>query len=214
VSGVTREALHQQHTDFLAAAEAAAWKPSDILHRAARREIFEREAPLEVDIGCGEGAFLLEMASRHPERDFLGIERLLGRVTKVCRAAARQGLANVRVLRLESAYAVKHILPLESVSVAYVSFPDPWPKRHHQPRRLIQDAFLADLREVMVPGGELRLKTDDLPYFLWMQKVIARVPGWKQIEWPEDPEYPVTNFERRFLAQGLPINKARLQRVG
>lgn len=208
-----REDFQQKHAEFLAAAEHAQWSPADILQRAQLSEIFERPAPLEVDIGCGEGAFLLEMARRHPERNFLGIERLLGRVSKVCRAAAREGLTNVRVLRLESAYVMKHILPLDSVSVAYVSFPDPWPKRHHQPRRLIQDDFLKDLRKVLVPGGELRLKTDDLPYFLWMQKVIARAEGWQQAEWPEDPDYPVTNFERRFLDQGLPINRARLIRT-
>lgn len=213
VTDVTREDFQKQHAAFLAAAEWAEWKPADIFKRADLREIFERDAPFELDIGCGEGAFLLEMARRHPERNFLGIERLLGRVSKVCRAAAREGLTNVRVLRLESAYVMKHILPLGSVAVAYVSFPDPWPKRHHQRRRLIQDEFLKDLRDVIVPGGELRLKTDDLPYFHWMQKVVARAEGWEPLDWPEDPEYPITNFERRFLAQGLPINKARLRKV-
>jgi len=128
---VIREEFQKKHAEFLAAAERAQWVPADILQRAQLSDIFERPAPLEVDIGCGEGAFLLEMARRHPERNFLGIERLLGRVSKVCRAAAREGLTNVRVLRLESAYVMKHILPLGSVSVAYVSFPDPWPKRHH-----------------------------------------------------------------------------------
>ena len=62
-------------------------------------------------------------------------------------------------------------------------------------------------------GGELRLKTDDLPYFQWMEKVIARAPGFIRIDWPEEPDYPITNFERRFLAQGLPIYRARLRKV-
>jgi len=217
---VTREDYQKRHAEFqkkhaafLAAAEKAEWKPASILERAKPHDVFERDAPLHVDIGCGEGAFLLEMARRHPELNFLGIERLLGRVSKVCRAAAREGLTNIRVLRLESAYVMKHILPAGSASVAYVSFPDPWPKRHHQPRRLIQDDFLKDLREVLVSRGELRLKTDDLPYFMYMQKVVARAEGWQIEDWQDDPEYPVTNFERRFLAQGLPINKMLLRKT-
>ncbi len=210
---MTAEVFQQKHAAFLAAAERAQWVPADIFRRAELSEIFDRPAPLEVDIGCGEGAFILARAKAHPERNFLGIERLIGRVSKVCRAAAREGLTNVRVLRLESAYVMKNILPFASVEMAHVAFPDPWPKRHHQPRRLIQDDFLKDLREVIAPGGELRLKTDDLPYFQWMKKVIARAEGWQETEWPEDPDYPVTNFERRFMDQGLPIYKARLLRA-
>ncbi|MHA3772096.1 tRNA (guanosine(46)-N7)-methyltransferase TrmB [Verrucomicrobiota bacterium sgz303538] len=209
---MTREDFQKQHAAFLAAAERAEWKPANIFERAQMSEIFERSAPLEVDIGCGEGAFILARATAHPERNFLGIERLANRVSKVCRAAAREGLTNVRVLRLESAYSVKHVLPLGSISMAHVAFPDPWPKRHHQPRRLIQDEFLKDLRESLVQGGELRLKTDDLPYFQWMEKVISRAQGWERVDWPEDPDYPVTNFERKFLDQGLPIYRARLLR--
>ncbi len=195
------------------AEERVEWIPADYFARITWDQIFPRSAPLEVDIGAGEGAFLLEMARRHPERNFLAIERLLGRVGKVCRAATREGLANVRVLRLESAYAIKHIFPQESVARAYVSFPDPWPKRHHHSRRIIQDEFLQDLRGVLEPGAELRLKTDDLPYFTWMEKVAARAPGYERGEWPEDPEYPITNFERRFLAQGLPIHRLLLRKV-
>lgn len=63
------------------------------------------------------------------------------------------------------------------------------------------------------PGGELRLKTDDLPYFMWMEKVIARAQGFERIEWPDDPAYPITDFEKKFLAQGLPIHRARLRKV-
>jgi tRNA (guanine-N7-)-methyltransferase len=201
------------HADFIAAAEYAEWVPADYFKRVTEAEVFERRAPLEIDFGCGEGAFLLAMAKRFPERNFLGTERLLGRVRKVCRNAARHQLSNVRVLRLESKYAVQHLLPPASVTVAHVSFPDPWPKRHHQPRRLIQDDFLQGVHTLLVPGGELRLKTDDLPYFRWMEKVVARASGFERVEWAEDPDYPHTNFERRFVAQGLPIHCARLIKV-
>jgi tRNA (guanine-N7-)-methyltransferase len=195
-------------------ARAVQFQPADIFARAQPGDLFARPAPLEVDIGSGEGTFILTMAERHPERNFLGIERLLGRVRKTCRAAARRELANVRMLRLEIAYALRYLLPLESVSTAHVLFPDPWPKRYHHPRRLIQDGFMEALHGILIAGGELRIKTDDEPYFLWMEKVLARAKGYERLDWPEDlDDYPTTDFEARFVAQGLPIYRARLRKV-
>ena len=209
-----RPAFHTDPSDPLSElAHAAEFAPADYSARVRRDDIFERAAPLELDIGCGEGAFLEAIARQHPERDYLGIERLLGRVRKVCRNIARLDLANARVLRMESFYAVKNVLPLASVTVAHVSFPDPWPKRYHHRRRLIQATFLRELHAVLAPGGELRVKTDDEPYFLWMENAFAAVPGYERLDWPDDPAYPLTDFEQRFLAQGLPSYRARLRKV-
>jgi len=187
--------------------------PEDHFTRAKMSDLFEREAPFEVDIGSGEGTFILTNAERHPERNYLGIERLLGRVRKTCRAAARKDLKNLRMLRLEIAYALRYLLPLESVTTAHVLFPDPWPKRYHHPRRLIQDGFMEAMHGILVPGGELRLKTDDEPYFLWMEKVLAKAKGYERLNWPEDEDYVTTDFEARFVAQGLPIYRARLRKI-
>ena len=187
--------------------------PADYFARQELAHIFPRPGPLEVDLGSGEGAFIIAMAKRHPERNFLGVERLLGRVRKVCRAIARHGLDNARIVRIETAYALRYLLPLGSVSVAHVGFPDPWPKRYHQRRRLIQDGFMEALHTILAEGGELRVKTDDEPYFLWMERVFERAKGWQRVEWVEDEDYPITDFERRFTAQGLPIYRARLLKV-
>jgi tRNA (guanine-N7-)-methyltransferase len=203
----------EEHAAFLAAAERAVWTPADHFERAKLEDVFERKAPLELDLGCGDGAFLLAMAARHPDRNFLGTERLLGRVEKVSRAIARGGLANARILRLESLYAVKMLLPPGCASVVHVSFPDPWPKRHHHERRLFQDEFMVALHQVLAPAGEVRIKTDDRPYFLWIEKIIGRAPGFERIEWVEEADYPRTDFEAHFLAQGLPIHRARLRKA-
>src|SRR5258707_8535686 len=134
-----RAAFRTKHTDAPDPAEKIEFVPADYFARANIADIFERRAPMQVDIGCGEGSFLEAMAAKHPEQNFLGIERLLGRVRKVCRGVVHNRLTNVRLLRIETAYALRYVLPLESVAVAHVLFPDPLPKRHHHPRRLIHD---------------------------------------------------------------------------
>jgi tRNA (guanine-N7-)-methyltransferase len=202
-----------QHAAFIAAAERAHWQPTEVFRRARTDEIFERSAPLELDLGCGDGAFLLGMARRHPERNFLGTERLMGRVEKVCRAAAREGLTNCRVLRLESLYTIKMLLPFACASTAHILFPDPWPKRQHHPRRLFQDEFMVALHQVLAAGGEVRIKTDDLPYFQWIEKVIVRAPGFERLPWEEEPGELLTDFEQHFRAQGLPTYRARLRKT-
>ena len=192
---------------------AVEFRPADYFARQQLTDIFSSPAPIEIDLGSGEGAFILAMAARHPDRNFLGVERLLGRVRKVCRAIARHGLENARIVRIETAYALRYLLPLGTVSVAHVGFPDPWPKRYHQRRRLVQDGFMEALHNTVADGGELRVKTDDEPYFQWMERVFERAKGWQRAEWIEEADYPITDFERRFTAQGLPIYRARLLKV-
>jgi tRNA (guanine-N7-)-methyltransferase len=210
---VTREQFQQEHAEYLAATERAVWTPADAFKRAALADIFAREAPLELDLGCGDGAFLLAMAARHPEHNFLGTERLLGRVEKVSKAIARNKLANCRLLRLESFYTVQWLLPIACANVVHILFPDPWPKRNHQERRLFQDPFMVALHQVLAPGGEVRIKTDDRPYFQWIEKVIDRAKGFERIEWVEEEGAPRTDFEAHFLAQGLSTHRVRLRKV-
>ena len=210
---VTENEIRIDHPAFLAAVARAEFKPGDYFAELKLEDVFPRAAPFDIDLGCGDGGFLLAIAQRHPERNFLGTERMASRVEKVSRKLARHEVSNARVLRLESHYVAKHLLPPESVSVAYVLFPDPWPKRYHHPRRIIQDEFMNSLRRVLAPGGELRVKTDDLPYFRWMESVFAQAAGYERIEWEEEPDWPQTDFEQQFVAKGMPIYRARLRRV-
>ena len=210
---VEEDILTTDSPELVDKGRAIEFMPADYFARQLLTDIFPKPGPLDIDLGSGEGAFIIAMAQRHPDRNYLGVERLLGRVRKVCRAIARNGLENARIVRIETAYALRYLLPLGSVSIAHVGFPDPWPKRYHQRRRLIQDGFMEALHAILADGGELRVKTDDEAYFQWMERVFERAKGWQRVEWIEEPDYPITDFERRFTAQGLPIYRARLLKV-
>src|SRR5215813_13000370 len=111
--------------------------PPDILSPIGFSEVFWNDRLVEVDLGSGSGKFLVEAAQKYPDRNFLGIERLLGRVRKTRRRAFRLGINNLRLLRMEMEYAVTYLLPKESIFRFHLSFPDPWPKRRHRARRVV-----------------------------------------------------------------------------
>lgn len=175
--------------------------------------VFAARSPLEVDVGSGDGSFLVAIAQKNPGQVFLGIERLLGRVRKTCRKAARLNLTNVRVLRLESVYAVRNLIPPESVTVFHVSFPDPWPKRKHHRRRLVNHEFLDAVYAALCADGQLRLTTDDADYFAHMRRVLSERVDFAETLWPEDPDYPQTDFEKKFRGQGLPIHRLLVRKI-
>src|SRR5207302_10439586 len=103
------------------------------------------------------------------------------------------------------------MLPPESVATFHILFPDPWPKRRHWRRRLIQPEFLDAVSAALALGGELRIKTDDAPYFEHIREVLKPRTDFREIAWPDDDaEYPQTDFERGFVARGMPIHRVRL----
>jgi tRNA (guanine-N7-)-methyltransferase len=182
---------------------------ADICRRLDWREIFGNDRPVELDLGAGDGGFALAYARQHPEINLLAVERLLGRVRKIEKRAARAELGNLRVLRLEFGYTVRYLLPPESVSVAHILFPDPWPKRRHWPRRLMQPGFVRDVAAALRAGGELRFTTDHAHYFETAQAaaveagVLKRAEDW---DWSGDPK---TDFQETFEAEGRATYRAR-----
>lgn len=173
-------------------------------------EILRPGRPLEIDLGCGDGSFLVEMARHYPERDFIGVERLLGRVRKVCRKITRAGLQNARVLRLESRYVVEWLLPPATVSRLHLLCPDPWPKVRHHRRRLIQPDFLTAVRRVLEPGGEFLFMTDHEDYFRWAEEIVRMADGFERLPWEEDTFfYPKTDFQLQWEAEGKTMWRLR-----
>jgi tRNA (guanine-N7-)-methyltransferase len=183
--------------------------PGSILEPLYLREIFGTDRKVEVDLGSGPGKFLIESARRFPDRNYLGIERLLGRVRKTCGAASALGLTNVRVVRLELDYTVRYLLPENSIWRFHLNFPDPWPKRRHYARRVFDDEFLLAIYTRLTDGGEFWIKTDHESYFQSITQISARSGLWTALDWV-DEGYPPSDFEEQFLAMQLPIYRLRL----
>ncbi|MBV8781215.1 MAG: tRNA (guanosine(46)-N7)-methyltransferase TrmB [Phycisphaerae bacterium] len=172
-------------------------------------ELFNRDAPVEIDVGCGDGTFLVEMAAQNPARNFLGIERHAGRVDRVCHKVTRFGLGNVRILRLDLAYAISCLLPSESIAALHLLFPDPWPKRRHHRRRSVTSGFVKAVHRALAPGGLFHVTTDHAEYFRQIQRLTATqftISG-------EPSEFPKTKFEQHFATTGTPIYRLLLRKI-
>jgi tRNA (guanine-N7-)-methyltransferase len=179
----------------------------DINKAISPSELFGRQAPLEIDLGCGKGRFLSVHASRHPERNFIGIERKLKRVRKVEKKINRLELSNARLIRIEAAYFVEKMLPDSCLDVLYIFYPDPWPKRRHNRRRLFAPQFMDSLTRVLSKDGIVHLATDHLDYFDQMTKVVGADDRFVEAEpyVPDDEER--TEFETTFLKLGKKANR-------
>lgn len=168
-------------------------------------EVFGRTAPVELDLGAGDGVYVEARARREPERDFVAVERLLGRATKIAKKAGRGGLANLKVLRLESAYFLKNLCLPKSVEVITLRYPDPWPKRRHHANRILNREFAADAARACRQGGRLQLTTDDLDYFTWACREVTDCSNWQEDgSWIGDKE-PTSEFEEKFKQEGRAV---------
>ncbi|MFD2157758.1 tRNA (guanosine(46)-N7)-methyltransferase TrmB [Rubritalea tangerina] len=187
--------------------------PDDYFSRLDPTCLFENDQPLEIDLGCGDGSFLIAMAKQFPDRNFLGVERLLGRVKKVCRKAHNEGLSNCKVLRLESKYVIEWLFPENSIDRLHLLCPDPWPKARHHKNRLVQQGFLQALYKALKPGGEFCFKTDHPEYFEWVAEQMQKFKKFEQLDWPEDAFfYPKTDFQIQWEAEGKVVERARFRK--
>ena len=174
-------------------------------------ELFPKPQPLEVELGCGDASFLVEHACRHPETNFIGVERLLGRINKLDRKGRRAGLTNLRGVRIESSYFLQFLLPPRSAAALHIYFPDPWPKKKHSKHRLIGGSFPALARAALVPGGAVYLRTDDVVYSQQMAEVFSANREFQNAETPAELAEITTDFEREFNARGIKTLRAAYQ---
>ena len=180
----------------------------NIVDRLDLSQLFPRLQPVEVELGSGDGSFLVDYAARHPQINFIGVERFLGRARKIDRKGRRAGLANLRCVRLEAAYFLEYLLPQNSLQAIHVYFPDPWPKRRHHKNRLINEHFVQIARLALRPGGVVWLRTDDANYFAQMRALFAAASFFQETDTPSALAALVTDFERDFSQKGIPTLRA------
>ncbi len=139
--------------------------------------VYGRSAPRVMEIGFGNGATLIELAASRPGTDFLGVEVHPPGIGQLLLGIEARGLANVRVIAHDAVEVLRHQIPPASLDEVLLYFPDPWPKKRHHKRRIVQAAFAALVASRLRPGGTLRLATDWEPYAEWMLEVLNAEPA-------------------------------------
>jgi tRNA (guanine-N7-)-methyltransferase len=167
--------------------------------------LFGRRAPVVVEIGFGMGDSTATIAATHPEIDYLGIEVHGPGVGSLCKQIAERHLANLRIAQHDAVEVLQHMIPEGSLAGVHVFFPDPWPKKRHHKRRLIQAPLVALIASRLAPGGYLHCATDWEEYAQQMLDVLSAEPALENTAagFAPRPEYrPLTKFENRGLKLG------------
>ncbi len=178
-------------------------------------EFFGRNAPVEIEIGCGKGKFLVDRAQESLDTDFIGIDRVAKWMKAGDRRSTKRQLLNLLFIKAEIRDFLKCIAPA-SIDVFHMYFPDPWPKRRHHPRRVFTADFLRLLHEKLKPAGLIEIATDDSAYVLQMQKSVEQ----SEIGWKKRKESAArlchphlkTNYELKFETEGRKLFYMELQK--
>lgn len=169
------------------------------------RQLFGREAPAIVEIGFGMGESTAAIAAALPEKNFIGIEVHTPGVGALLKLIGEKGLSNLRVIQHDAVEVLKHMIPDRSLAGFHIFFPDPWPKKRHHKRRLIQPELVKLLVQKLADGGYLHLATDWEEYAQHMLEVLQAETGLRNtvVDFAPRPAYRGTSgFERKGLAKG------------
>jgi tRNA (guanine-N7-)-methyltransferase len=171
------------------------------------QEIFHREAPVILEIGFGMGDSLLAMAKNEPDKDFIGVEVYVPGAGRLVRAAADNGMTNLKVYLADAVDVLQDCVPAQSLSRVQIYFPDPWQKRKHNKRRLVKTDLVEKIHRALIPGGTFHLATDCQAYAEQMIQEIGRIKGLENTAvhglFCQRPNSRVeTKFERRGLKLG------------
>ncbi len=167
--------------------------------------IVPEDAPLEIEIGCGNGRFLAARAAKNPTTHYIGVERMMERIRRCSRKAQQGALNNLTFLRVEAGRFVRELLPEHRVQSMYLFFPDPWPKRRHHKNRFFQREMCDTLARIFIPEGTMYISTDHEEYFKEMYRYLSEDPRFIEVEPLLREEDEQTDFERLFLSKGDPI---------
>lgn len=180
------------------------------LHAA---DVFDRDAPLEIEVGSGKGLFLQTAAERQPEIDFLGIEIANKYARFIAARLARRALTNARIICGDAGQFFREWVTDQSVQAVHVYFPDPWWKKRHKKRRVMNEAFVREIERVLRVGGRLHFWSDVEEYYLATIEMLTNLTklDGPQVEQPAEPEHDLdfrTHFERRFRLTNQPVYRA------
>lgn len=180
--------------------------------------LFGREAPVVLEIGFGNGDTLVEQAAASPDKDYLGIEVHEPGVGHCLIRAREAGISNLRLTVHDAIEVLENEIPAASLIRINLYFPDPWPKKRHHKRRIVQPAFLETCADRLAPGGAMHIATDWANYAEHIDETFAGMPGFHCTERREHDgdrpfDRPMTKFERRGLRHGHRIYDWRFEKI-
>jgi tRNA (guanine-N7-)-methyltransferase len=198
--------------------DAIALRPEDLCGQLDFARIFGRQNRVHLEIGSGKGTFLVHQAQAHPDVDFVGIEWASKYYRYAVDRLGRWGLSNVRIIRTDAVTFLAEHIPLHSIDCLHIYFPDPWPKKRHHKRRLLQQANMGTLIERLKIGGELRIATDHAGYFQQIEAVADTCQdelepiAFTRPAGAQEGELTGTNFERKYIRDRRTINTLALRK--
>ncbi len=171
-------------------------------HRLAPGEVFGRDSRCVLDIGFGDGEALLTAAARYPDIDYLGIEVHEPGIGHLLKLIERSGLTNIRICDRDAVDVIEQMLPEASFDAVKLLFPDPWPKKRHHKRRLVQQGFVAEVARILKPDGIFHIATDWANYAEHIRLVMASAASFAEVDAESLQDEALafrapTKFERR-----------------
>ena len=169
--------------------------------------VFENENPLQLDVGFGNGKFLIDLAAREPENNFVGMDFYHKGIRKVITRINKLQIKNIRIVYGDAREKISLLFKDESLEKIYINFPDPWPKKRHYKRRLIKPPFVDLVTSKLIPGGEVHLATDNEPYALEILEFFEAHAQFKNMLGPgvfrgNRGDLPRSKYENNFINAG------------
>jgi tRNA (guanine-N7-)-methyltransferase len=194
------------------------WEPGNDAERIDWSAVFGNRNPVEIEVGCGKGLFIINAAQACPEVNFFGVEIVRKYQLYTATRVAIRKLVNVRLACADAKLIIRDRVPSNSVQAIHVYYPDPWWKKRHHKRRVFTPEFIESCAKALAIGGRFELATDVQEYFGVMTELCRQCPDLRELPprrietGRHDMDY-LTNFERKALRTGRPVFRARFERI-